>query len=609
MKNFFNKKNFKGLFQNNLLNIIDHTVLIVILLAILLNGKLGGNDYEEIDYDVLIDLIEDNQISAIEMVSNTNRIKAYGKDSDGNKNEDQSYIVDLISVDVFAEYIQSKITEKADETEEQKISISTTQDTPFDFSKIWPYLLLPIVSIIMMISLRKNLTFDNEIFKNKTAKSKIKFDDVAGLGPEKEELIEVVDFLKNPKKYEQMGAKIPKGVLLEGEPGTGKTLLARAVAGESDVHFTSLAGSEFVEKFVGVGASRIRSAFKMAKKNAPCIIFIDEIDAIGSKRDTDTNSEIDQTLNQLLTELDGFQDRNDIIVFAATNRPETLDPALTRPGRFDRIIPISLPDVHGREEILKIHGKDKPFMEDVDFRQIAYNTAGFSGASLENLLNEAALIAVRKEHKAISNEDLNNALLKISIGLQKSSRIISEKDKILTANHEAGHTIVSLFMASQSSIREVSIIPRGKAGGYTCHDATEDKIVITKTEMSERLITLLAGRAAEQIVLGDISTGASNDIEVATETARQMVAIYGMDSDIGPISINSSGKGSMLSQKTLDSIDDKVSMMLKNAEQKAIDLIVEHRALLDQLVQMLLEQETVKGDEIRRLYEEYTSKK
>ena len=359
--------------------------------------------------------------------------------------------------------------------------------------------------------------------------NKVTFKDVAGLNEEKEELEEIVDFLKDPVRYTSLGARIPKGVILTGAPGTGKTLLAKAVAGEANVPFFSISGSDFVEMFVGVGASRVRDMFEEAKKNAPCIIFIDEIDAIGSKRSdgsTAADNDNNQTLNQLLVEMDGFDSEHTVILLAATNRPDMLDQALLRPGRFDRQITIGLPDMKGREAILKIHAKDKKLADDVDLKNIVCDTAGCIVAELENILNEAAIIATINKEKAITNKDIDDALKKVTVGVEKHSRIMSDKDKRLTAYHEAGHAIVSRFLETQKDIKEVSIIPRGVAGGYTMYKTNEDKYYVSKTEMLEKLIALLGGRASEKLILNDVSTGASNDIEVAFLRDDQIQASF-----------------------------------------------------------------------------------
>ena len=440
-------------------------------------------------------------------------------------------------------------------------------------------------------------------------RNKITFDDVAGVDEEKEELQEIVEFLKNPKKFTDMGARIPKGVLLVGQPGTGKTLLAKAVAGEAGVPFFIISGSDFVEMFVGVGASRVRDLFEQAKKNAPCIIFIDEIDAVGRQRGAGLgggHDEREQTLNQLLVEMDGFSDNEGVIILAATNRPDVLDKALLRAGRFDRQITIALPDLNGREAILKIHAKGKKFADDVNLRSIAEDTAGFSGAELANILNEAAIIATIRGHKAISNNDIEEAVKKVTVGLEKQSRIVSDKDKRLTAYHEAGHAIVSSQLETQKDIKEVSIIPRGVAGGYTMYKSDEDKYYISKTEMKEKLIALLGGRAAEKLVLDDISTGASNDIEVATRIAREMVTKYGMSDNLGPIDFQGKEQNDMFvfGENIGDKIGAEVKSLIDEAYNNAQKLLIEHRDKLDAIAQTLLAQEKINEQEFKEIFGE-----
>ena len=434
------------------------------------------------------------------------------------------------------------------------------------------------------------------------------FDDVAGLDEEKTELMEIVDFLKEPKKFLDMGAKIPKGILLYGKPGTGKTLIAKAIAGEAGVPFISMSGSEFIEMFAGLGASRVRKLFEKAKKIAPCIVFIDEIDAIGSRRTnaSGAESENNQTLNQLLVEMDGFDTNQTVIVLAATNRPEMLDKALLRPGRFDRQITISTPDAKGREEILKIHAKNKKFANDIKLKDIANDTAGFTGAELANVLNEAAIIATINKHKKINMSDLDEAVKKVTVGLEKHSRVISDKDKKLTAYHEAGHAIVSRYLETQENVKEVSIIPRGLAGGYTMYKTNEDKYYISKTEMEEKLIALLGGRAAEKIALNDISTGASNDIEVATNIARDMITVYGMSDNIGPIYIKQKDpyEKNGLGENIDDIVGSEVKQMIDIAYRKAQEIILAHMDKLNSVAERLLEKEIISQEEFETFFEE-----
>ena len=501
------------------------------------------------------------------------------------------------------EFIQQKIEDGIEFELVQKptnalVSISTTL-----------FSLLPTILLVILILLffkMQGIGDKGKVYDSETTKSKITFDDVAGLEEEKHEMIEIVDFLKNPERFNQMGAKIPRGVLLCGQPGTGKTLIAKAIAGEAKVPFISMSGSEFIEMFAGLGASRVRKLFEKAKKISPCIIFIDEIDAIGSRRNSSggAESENNQTLNQLLVEMDGFDTDETIIVLAATNRPEMLDKALLRPGRFDRRITIALPDMKGREAILKIHAKEKKFAEDVDLKSIAEDTAGFTGADLANILNEAAIIATINEHEAITNKDIEDAVKKVTVGLEKQSRVISEKDKKLTAYHEAGHAIVSSTLETQKGIKEVSIIPRGVAGGYTMYKTNEDKYYISKTEMEEKLVALLGGRAAEKIVLNDISTGASNDIEVATNIAKDMITKYGMSETLGPVSINTEQDPyelQMLGQKFGDAIGAEVKILLDKAYATAQKLIIENREKLDKVAAALLEKEVISAEEFQEL--------
>ena len=463
------------------------------------------------------------------------------------------------------------------------------------------------IALFILIFQMQGLGEKGKVYDDTERKSKVKFDDIAGLEEEKEELVEIVDFLKKPKKYLEMGAKIPRGVLLYGKPGTGKTLIAKAIAGEANVPFISMSGSEFIEMFAGLGASRVRKLFEKARKLAPCIVFIDEIDAIGSRRTSNSGAETEnnQTLNQLLVEMDGFSSEETIIVLAATNRPEMLDKALLRPGRFDRQVTIPTPDLKGREEILKIHAKDKKFAEDVTFEGIAEDTSGFTGAELANILNEAALIATKREHTEIQKIDIEDAVKKVTVGLEKHSRVVSDKDKRLTAYHEAGHAIVSQFLPTQTAVKEVSIIPRGMAGGYTMYKSDEDKYYISKTEMEEKLVALLGGRAAEKIALNDISTGASNDLEVATQIARDMIIVYGMNDRIGPISLkNDNGEYDlqMYGEHMGDAIGEEVKKLIDNAYITAQNILKENMDKLHQIAEVLIEKEKVNEEEFKKFF-------
>ena len=590
------KKNNK---KKNLYFLIAAIVLVIVAVALTIyvvttNKK---DDNTEIAYTELIREIGDGNVEKVEMITGSTTVKVKLKD----ETDERSCIVP--NTQAFVELIQSKV--------EDGNNIELNQKKPNLFVTIFSNLftLLPtILLVILFVMLFKlqGLGDKSKVYDAETTKSKITFDDVAGLDEEKQEMIEIVDFLKNPDKFYEMGAKIPRGVLLCGKPGTGKTLIAKAIAGEANVPFISMSGSEFIEMFAGLGASRVRKLFEKAKKIAPCIVFIDEIDAVGSRRTSGSGaeSENNQTLNQLLVEMDGFDTEETIIVLAATNRPEMLDKALLRPGRFDRQINIALPDLNGREAILKIHAKDKKLADDVDLRNIAEDTAGFSGAELANILNEAAIIATINKHDAITNKDIEDATKKVTIGVEKHSRVVSEKDKKLTAYHEAGHAIVSSQLETQKDIKEVSIIPRGVAGGYTMYKTNEDKYYISKTEMEEKLISLLGGRAAEKIALNDISTGASNDIEVATQIAKDMIVKYGMSDDLGPIYIDTAKDPyelQLFGEKFGDAVGAEVKIMIDNAYVKAQKLILDNMDKLDKVAQALIEKEIISAEEFQQL--------
>ena len=448
-------------------------------------------------------------------------------------------------------------------------------------------------------------------------KNKVTFKDVAGIEEEKEELEEVVEFLKNPKKFINMGARIPKGVLLVGQPGTGKTLLAKAVAGEAGVPFFIMSGSDFVEMFVGVGASRVRDLFEQAKKNAPCIIFIDEIDAVGRQRGAGLgggHDEREQTLNQLLVEMDGFGTNEGVIVLAATNRPDVLDKALLRPGRFDRQIVVPAPDVGAREKILEVHSRNKKIADDVDLKTIAKNTSGFSGADLENVLNESALLAARRNLEQIGMQEIEDAMVKVTMGPEKKTRVRSEKENRLVAYHEAGHAVASRYLETQDKVHQISIVPRGMAGGYTMYRPTEDKSFMSKTEMEENIVSLLGGRVAEQLILNDISTGASNDIERATQIARSMVTKYGMSEKLGAIMYGSDqgevflgrdlAQSKDYSEETAKLIDEETKRIIDKGYERARNILSEHIDKLHAVAQILLEKEKIDGEEFDTIFAE-----
>jgi len=452
---------------------------------------------------------------------------------------------------------------------------------------------------------------------NDPTKNKVTFQDVAGADEEKEELKEIVDFLKNPKKYSEIGAKIPRGILLVGSPGTGKTLLAKAVAGEAGVPFFSISGSDFVEMFVGVGASRVRDLFETAKKNSPCIIFIDEIDAVGRHRGAGLgggHDEREQTLNQLLVEMDGFGPNEGVIIMAATNRPDILDPALLRPGRFDRRVTVMRPDIKGREEILKVHARGKPLDASIDLREIAKITPGFTGADLANLLNEAALLAARKGETVILYEDISEAVFKVMIGPEKKSRIISEKERRLTAYHEAGHAIVLRTVSETDKVERVSIIPAGGAGGYTAHKPHEDTYYATRSHLVAAIKIALGGRAAEELAFGEISTGASSDLQSCNSIARDMITKYGMSEKLGNLVFGSEGEVFLgkdyghvqnYSEKLAGIIDDEVKSIIDSAYADVLKLLREARLLLDALADTLLEKEKIEGNEFEALVQKY----
>ena len=578
--------------------IIAGIILIIAIVAGIfwMNSK---KDKEEktISYTDLIKQIDDGVIEKVEMTVGSTSIKVKIKDVE----EEKEAIVP--NTQAFIELIQDQ------KLKGNEIELIQKQQNMFYTTFQYLFSLLPtILLIILFVAVFKmqGLGDKGKIYDAETTKSKIKFDDVAGLDEEKNEMIEIVDFLKEPKKFYEMGAKIPRGVLLCGQPGTGKTLIAKAIAGEAKVPFISMSGSEFIEMFAGLGASRVRKLFEKAKKVAPCIVFIDEIDAIGSRRASGSGAETEnnQTLNQLLVEMDGFDTEETIIVLAATNRPEMLDKALLRPGRFDRQITIPAPDLKGREEILNIHAKDKKFAENVSMKDIAGDTAGFTGAELANILNEAAIIATIKEHKAITQNDIEDAVKKVTVGLEKQSRVISERDKRLTAFHEAGHAIVSSQLETQKDIKEVSIIPRGVAGGYTMYKTNEDKYYISKKEMEEKLIALLGGRAAEKLVLNDISTGASNDIEVATQIAKDMIIKYGMSDNLGPISINTDKDPyelQLLGEKFGDAIGAEVKIMLDTAYAKAQSILNNNMDKLHAVAQVLIQKEIISAEEFEEI--------
>ncbi len=592
------RENNKGNKKNNLylVMILIGILLLSLLVFALYKVNQSAEDTEKnMAYTDLIKEINDQTVESIEMTagSTTAKVKL--------KNEDEEKRVMIPSTQAFVELIQEKT--------EDGIEIKFNQKQQNVFLKI-PTTLLSLLPTLMMVALfilifkMQGLGDKGKVYDGNENKSDVKFADVAGLDEEKQELVEIVDFLKEPKRFHEMGAKIPKGILLYGKPGTGKTLIAKAIAGEAGVPFISMSGSEFIEMFAGLGASRVRKLFEKARKISPCIVFIDEIDAIGSRRNSNSGaeSENNQTLNQLLVEMDGFEKNDTIIVLAATNRPEMLDKALLRPGRFDRQITIAPPDVRGREEILKIHSKEKKFADNVTLKSIAEDTAGYTGAELANILNEAAIIATVNKHTEIEQDDIEEAIKKVTVGIQKKARVISDKEKRLTAYHEAGHAIVGRFLNTGDPLKEISIIPRGVVGGYTMYKSNEDKFYKSKTELEERLVGLLGGRAGEKIALDDISTGARNDIQVATEIAKDMVTAYGMSDRLGPISLEDKDSLAVFGQDIEDVIGIEVKTLIDNAYKQAINILSANTDKLQILAEMLLEKETVTAEEFEEIF-------
>ena len=572
-------------------------VIIIVLVSIFWIKNASKKDENTLAYTDLIKELSYGNIEKIEMTTGSTTVKVKLK----NVEEEKTSVVP--ETESFMELVQSKVAE-GNELELIQKPKSILAQIPSMIMSILPTAIM--LALFIMIFKMQGLGEKGKVYDDTERKTKIKFDDVAGLDEEKEEMIEIVDFLKKPEKFKKMGARVPKGVLLYGKPGTGKTLIAKAIAGEADVPFISMSGSEFIEMFAGLGASRVRKLFEKARKLAPCIVFIDEIDAIGSRRTSNSGAETEnnQTLNQLLVEMDGFSSEETIIVLAATNRPEMLDKALLRPGRFDRQITIPVPDLKGRLEILKIHARDKKISDDVNLESIAEDTAGFTGAELENILNEAAIVATKNKHEDIENLDIEEAVKKVTVGLEKRGRVYSEKDKKLTAYHEAGHAVVSRYLPTQTNVKEISIIPRGVAGGYTMYKSDDDKYYISKTEMQEKLIALLGGRAAEKLVLDDISTGASNDIEVATKIARDMVTKYGMSDTLGPIDFQ--GKEpyeiQMFGENIGDKIGQEVKTLIDTAYNDALSLLNEHRDKLDLIANALLEKEKINEEDFKRFF-------
>ena len=598
--------------------------LIIGIILIILISSIMDNKENKLTYSELLSNVRSGNISKIELEIDNGFLgtktagKAYVTLKNNSKTEKQTYIP---NVESFLTSINQYILEGSVDLTQKTESVLITF-----LNLLAPIGILIIFFVFMFLLMgnsqaggagNKTMTFGKSRARmmGGAEKAKVTFDDVAGVDEEKEELEEIVEFLKSPKKFTDMGARIPKGVLLVGQPGTGKTLLAKAVAGEAGVPFFIISGSDFVEMFVGVGASRVRDLFEQAKKNAPCIIFIDEIDAVGRQRGAGLgggHDEREQTLNQLLVEMDGFGSNEGVIVLAATNRPDVLDKALLRPGRFDRQIVVSAPDVKAREQILEVHSRKKKIGDDVDLKTIAKNTAGFAGADLENVLNEAALLAARRDKKEITMQEIEDAMIKVTVGPEKKSRVRNEKENKLVAFHEAGHAVVSRFLPTQDTVHQISIVPRGMAGGYTLYKPDEDKNFISKTAMEENIISLLGGRVAEELVIGDISTGASNDIERATKIARSMVTKYGMSEKVGTITFGSGQEEVFLgrdlmqskdfSEETASLIDQEVKRIIDTGYARAREILSNNMDKLTNVATRLLEKEKIDGEEFEEIF-------
>ena len=581
--------------------IIPYILIPVLFIGVMYMYMENEADDKEFKYYEIVELFDAEQIAEVDLNFNSGVLKFKLKD------DEKIYKYTVPDVNLFLNDVHDGLREYNKANPDKPVEFDYEAGTSNSWIiSVLPSLLLSLGFVVLMIVMFKKMNNSISSENNRAmsfGKARIKradeqtkkvtFKDVAGADEEKEELTEIVEFLKNPNEFSKLGARIPKGVLLVGPPGTGKTLLAKAVAGEADAPFFSISGSDFVEMYVGVGASRVRDLFKEAKKSQPSIIFIDEIDAVGRHRGAGMgggHDEREQTLNQLLVEMDGFGANEGVIVIAATNRPDILDPALLRPGRFDRQVTVGYPDVKGREEILKVHARNKPLAPDVDLHQIAATTVGFTGADLENLLNEASLLAAKRKKLAITMDEVEEATMKVVVGSEKKSRKISDNDKKITAYHEAGHAISSYYLENQDPVTHISIVPRGMAAGFTLYTPDQDKTHMMKSRMLDDIVSLLGGRVAEQIIFGDISTGASNDIQRATEIARNMITKYGMSEKLGPIAFGSDNDEVFLgktynhtrnySENIAAAIDEEVEKIINNAYKRTETILTEH---IDQL--------------------------
>ncbi|NYE57375.1 ATP-dependent zinc metalloprotease FtsH [Carboxydothermus ferrireducens] len=599
--------------MNKVLKNLAIYLLIVLVAVMLINySRPSATSIRDLKYDEFYSLLEKGQVASVAIQTDRTINEISGVLRDGTRFKTRGPLEDA---ELYKDLKKMNVT----------VEIMPPKEPAF-----WANLLSSLLPVLLMVGLffffmqqaqgggNRVMSFGKSRAKLHTdEKKRVTFADVAGIDEVKEELAEIVEFLKNPRKYNELGARIPKGVLLFGQPGTGKTLLARAIAGEAGVPFFSISGSDFVEMFVGVGASRVRDLFEQAKKNAPCIVFIDEIDAVGRQRGAGLgggHDEREQTLNQLLVEMDGFNSNEGIIIIAATNRPDILDPALLRPGRFDRHIVVDTPDINGRKEILKVHVKGKPLGDDVDLDVLARRTPGFTGADLANMVNEAALLAARRNKKVINMEEMEEAIERVIAGPEKKSKVISEREKRLVAYHEAGHAMVGYLLPHTDPVHKISIIPRGRAGGYTLLLPEEDRSYMTKSQLLDEITMLLGGRVAEALVLEDISTGARNDLERATETARRMVMEYGMSEELGPLTFGKGTEAVFLgrdlardrnySEEIAYTIDKEVRKIIDSCYSRAEEILKKNINVLHLVATKLMEVETMEGEEFEKLMKE-----